>query len=110
MRMLPQCHTPEDERQLRKFQKMVGLGRNPVIMVSCDGPEPARYKTMETPDFLIEWSILSFTEHSMSGELTVEKLLASYDGPEMPDVQSLSLEDTPKLLVTAKTEVDDKIS
>ncbi|GBE80137.1 hypothetical protein SCP_0213400 [Sparassis crispa] len=107
MRMLPQYCTPEDEWQLRKFQKMVGLGGNPVIMVSCNGVEPARYKTMETPEFLIEWSLLSFTEHCMSGELTVEKLLASYHGLEMPDVQSLSLEDASKPLVTAKMEKTD---
>ncbi|GBE80146.1 hypothetical protein SCP_0213490 [Sparassis crispa] len=105
MRMLPQYRTPEDERQLRKFQKMVGLGGNPVIMASCDSLEPARYKTMETPEFLIEWSLPSFTERSMSGELTVDKLLASYYGPEMPEVQSLSLEDTHKLFATGKTEV-----
>ncbi|KAL6307171.1 hypothetical protein BKA93DRAFT_117421 [Sparassis latifolia] len=105
-RMLPQYRTPKDERQLRKFQKMVGLGGNPLIMASCDGSEPARYKTMETPEFLIEWSLLSFIRRCMSGEVTVEKLLMSY-GPEMPDVQSLSLEDMPKPLVTGKTEKTD---
>ncbi|KAI0939305.1 hypothetical protein AcV5_000764 [Taiwanofungus camphoratus] len=92
-KMMKPYRTPEDAQRLEKFKEIMGLGDEPMIMASTDGPEPARYKTMNTPQFVIDWTFKSFLERCRKGEVTVAKLLADAGVDYVPDIQRLSLKD-----------------
>ncbi|KAH7888279.1 hypothetical protein F5I97DRAFT_1926703 [Phlebopus sp. FC_14] len=87
--MQPRTRTQEQARQLAKFKKLVELGGEPVMLASEDLPEPESYKTMDPPQFLIEWSLLAFITRCDNGEITLETLLAPLR--DLSDMRNLSL-------------------
>ncbi|KAI0921725.1 hypothetical protein AcW2_006613 [Taiwanofungus camphoratus] len=91
--MMKPYRTPEDAQRLEKFKEIMRLGGEPLIMASMDGPEPARYKTVDAPQFVIDWTLKSFLERCRKGEVTVAKLLADAGVDYVPDIQRLSLKD-----------------
>ncbi|KAI0939309.1 hypothetical protein AcV5_000767 [Taiwanofungus camphoratus] len=92
-KMMKPYRTPEDAQRLEKFKEIMGLGGEPLIIASTDGPEPARYKTVDAPQFVIDWTLKSFLERCRKGEVTVAKLLTDAGVDYVPDIQRLSLKD-----------------
>ncbi|KAI0952221.1 hypothetical protein AcV7_008096 [Taiwanofungus camphoratus] len=91
--MMKPYRIPEDAQRLEKFKEIMRLGGEPLIMASTDGPEPARYKTMDAPQFVIDWTLKSFLQRCRKGEVTVAKLLADAGVDYVPDIQRLLLKD-----------------